>query len=251
MPALPLITPNWPAPGHINAFTTTTAGGVSSGDCSSFNLGTHVGDNPAHVAANRARLQQYVGEVVQLCWLHQTHSDIIENLNHYQGIIEADAAVTSQANRACIVMTADCLPVLLCDVSGKTVAALHCGWKGLYHNLIGKTVAQSFQGKPVMAWLGPAIAPSSYEVDEALYQRFITNNPVYASAFSANRPGHYLLDLYAIARWQLTAAGVAETAIYSGDFDTLTDRRFFSYRRSAATGRMASVIYRSNPNTRP
>ncbi|PID64370.1 MAG: hypothetical protein CR977_03945 [Gammaproteobacteria bacterium] len=212
MSALPLITPNWPAPGHISAFTTTTAGGVSSGDCSSFNLGTHVGDNPAHVAANRARLQQHVGEAVQLCWLHQTHSDIIENLNHYQGITEADAAVTSQANCACIVMTADCLPVLLCDVLGETVAALHCGWKGLYHDLIGKTLAQYFQGKPVMAWLGPAIAPSSYEVDEALYQRFITNNPVYKSAFAANRPGHYLLDLYAIAGQQLTAAGVAETA---------------------------------------
>lgn len=239
-----LITPNWDAPDHIVAFTTTTAGGVSTGDCATFNLGMHVGDTPAHVEENRARLQQHIGRGKQLCWLQQTHSDIVMDLQHYTGVIEADAAVSAQPNKACVVMTADCLPVLLCNTAGTKVAALHCGWKGLYHNLITKTLSQHFAQESVIAWLGPAIGQRSYEVDDKLYQQFTHQNSDYAKAFIANRPGHYLLDLYTIAQWQLNAAGIGDSAIFGGEFDTFTDERFFSYRRSPNTGRIASVIYR-------
>ncbi len=240
---LPVIYPDWPAPTNVVAFTTTTAGGVSEGDCASLNLGTHVGDNPAHVRENRRRLQYMVGETVQLCWLRQTHSDLIIDTQSYQGVVEADASVSHQPQCASVVMTADCLPVLLCDAAGSRVAALHCGWRGLCHNLIQATIQQYFPNVDVMAWLGPAIGSASYEVDEALYQRFCAQHVDYAGAFQPTRPGHYLFDLYYIARLQLLAAGLPAAGIFGGDFDTFADKRFYSHRRSAQSGRMASVIY--------
>lgn len=243
MTTLPVIYPDWNVPANITAFTTTVDGGVSEGDCRSLNVGDHVGDNPAHVAENRKRLQSHVGQGVQLCWLRQTHSDIIIDVADYQGVVEGDASVSRQANMACVVMTADCLPVLLCNHEGSKVAALHCGWKGLYQDLIGKTIRQHFADESVIAWLGPAIGQMSYEVDTGLYQRFTALDADYETAFSANRPGHYLFDLYAIARRQLAACGVASTTIFGGDFDTFSDPRCYSFRQSAKTGRMATVIY--------
>ncbi len=240
---LPVIHPDWDAPTSVVAFTTTTAGGISQGDCTSFNLGAHVGDHPEHVAENRRRLQSAVGENVQLCWLQQTHSDIIIHTNNYTGVVEGDAAVSTQRHRACVIMTADCLPVLLCNREGNRVAALHCGWRGLAHNLIGKTLTRHFPNDNVIAWLGPAIGQPSYEVDTALYQRFVAIDSAFSSAFLANRPQHYLMNLYAVARLQLRQSGVAHNAIFGGDFDTFSDARCFSHRRSAASGRMASVIF--------
>lgn len=243
MKEMQVITPSWSVPSSVRAFTTTVLGGVSEGDCASLNVGAHVGDSTHHVAENRSRLQRYVGEEVKLCWLNQTHSDIVLDLSAYHGVVEADAAVSGQPNVACVVMTADCLPVLICNASGTKVAALHCGWKGLQANLIGKTIQQYFENESVIAWLGPAIGQASYEVDEALHQRFTAEHPAYAAAFTANRSGHYLFDLYAIARQQLQVAGVLSERVSGGHFDTYTDERFYSYRRSAQTGRMASVIY--------
>lgn len=241
--SLPVITPDWQAPSSVVAFTTTTAGGVSEQHCASLNLGMHVGDVPSHVAENRCRLQRQLGKQTTLCWLRQTHSDIIVNVNDYHGVVEGDASVTDKPQRACVVMTADCLPVLLCNQTGRKVAALHCGWKGLHHDIIGKTLQAHFSGEVVIAWLGPAISPASYEVDELLYQRFMALDADYAHAFSANRTGHYLLDLYAIARQQLQRAGVSPSHIFGGAFDTFSDTRFFSHRRNAQSGRMASLIY--------
>lgn len=259
--ALPVFTPRWSAPPTIVALTTTTAGGVSEGDWATLNLGTHVGDNPMHVGENRRRLQSHIGDAVQLCWLRQTHSDIIIDADNYSYahatggsdtdtehdsdvvVVEGDASTATQTNRACVVMTADCLPVLLCNATGTRVAALHCGWKGLHHDLIGKTLTKHFGRENVIAWLGPAIGKASYEVDDGLYQRFVAQNRDYAAAFTANRAGHYLLDLYAIARLQLQRANVAPQQIFGGDFDTLTDARCFSHRRSPNSGRMASVIF--------
>lgn len=247
MPQLPLITPDWGAPENVTAFTTTTAGGISAGDCATLNLGTHVGDNPEHVAENRARLQQYIGTDKQLCWLRQTHSDIVVNVADYRGVVEADAAFSAQPNQVCVVMTADCLPVLLCNSDGNKVAALHCGWKGLHQNLIGKTIRQHFAEDSVIAWLGPSIGKASYEVEDGLYQRFMAQNPDYADAFTANRLGHYLFDLCAIARLQLHNENVSTGNVFGGGFDTLTDERFFSHRRSPNSGRMASLIYIDKP----
>ncbi len=270
---LPVIAPRWNAPSNVVAFTTTVDGGVSVGSYQSFNLGTHVGDNLDAVAHNRLLLQQFVGNKANLHWLNQTHSDIIVNLDmlsndmvaecgEYSECSEGDASFTSQKHNACIVMTADCLPVLLCNRSGTKVAALHCGWQGLAKNLIQKAINVYFSnsGKEmnnegddaVIAWLGPAIAQSSYEVDEKLYQRFVSLDKAYQSAFVASRSGHYLMSLYDIARQQLQTVGVPSNNIFGGDYDTLTDERFFSHRRSCQqgskedygkTGRIASVIY--------
>lgn len=236
------IQPDWVVPSNIKAFTTTVAGGISQGSYQGLNLGEHVGDNIHHVQENRQRLQNHIGQNIQLCWLSQTHSDIIINLENYQNTVEADASVSRVTNLACLVMTADCLPVLLCNQSGTQVAALHCGWKGLYQNLIAKTIQQYFSNEPVIAWLGPAIAQQSYEVDEKLYQQFRAANPAYQNAFVANRPGHYLFDLYEIAKQQLISQSVR--MVYGGGFDTFTDNRFYSYRRNAKTGRIATLIYR-------
>ncbi|MGY0399805.1 MAG: peptidoglycan editing factor PgeF [Ostreibacterium sp.] len=243
MPTLPVIMPEWDAPKHVVAFTTTTSGGVSQGHYHSLNVGHHVGDNPSSVNQNRACLQQHVGYEVQLCWLNQTHSDTIINLSDYDVAIEADAAVTIKKNQACMIMTADCLPVLLCNKTGTKVAALHCGWRGLEQNLIGKTLSQYFDNERIVAWLGPAIGQKSYEVNEKLYQRFVMQDKIFTRAFSSHRIGHYLFDLSEIARRQLYAAGVPSDAIYGGGFDTFTDSRFFSYRQNNKTGRLATIIY--------
>lgn len=240
---LPIVKPNWQVPSNVKSLMTTVIGGVSEGDCAGLNLGNHVGDNPAHVQSNREILQSAIGTDVKLCWLNQTHSDIIINLSDYQGVVEADASVTTEKNVACVIMTADCLPVLLCNQAGTKVAALHCGWKGLYQNLIVKTIEQYFTDEPVIAWLGASIGQQSYEVDEGLYQRFTTLNSDYQSAFINNREGHYLFDLTEIAKQQLQAIGVEKSQIFGGNFDTFTDERFYSYRQSPKTGRMATIVY--------
>ncbi len=241
-----LIIPDWSAPSTVKAFTTTRAGGVSTGDFASFNLGLHVGDEQTQVLHNRELLQQYVGADKQLCWLEQTHSDIIVSASDYRCVVEADACVSECVDKACVVMTADCLPVLLCNQAGTKIAALHCGWKGLFHNLIGTTIRQYYSGESVIAWLGPAIGGQSYEVDDKLYNTFLQRDADYASAFVEKGRGHYLFDLYDLARRQLQNSGVEAECVYGGDFDTLTDTRFYSYRQNPRTGRMASVIY-TNP----
>lgn len=244
MTTLPLIYPDWTVPANIKAFTTTT-GGCSKGHFAGFNVAKHVGDSLPHVIQNRARLQADVGDKVKLCWLKQTHSDIIVDLVNYHADIEADAAVTELNNTACLVMTADCLPVLLCNQSGTKVAALHCGWRGLYQQLIAKTLQAHFANDKVIAWLGPAIGAASYEVDKRLYQQFVDLDSNYQSAFDNHREGHYWFDLYALARMQLHHHGVEKARCFGGGFDTFSDSRFFSYRQNPHCGRMVTAIYRT------
>lgn len=232
------IIPDWPAPKNITAFTTNVNGGVSVGDFAGNNMGKVAGENPNHVAANRAQLQQEFGSNKNILWLSQVHGDNIAVADNYQAGIEADASISTSTNAVCAIMTADCLPVLICNQQGNQVAALHCGWKGLYLNLIGKTLTH-FKDD-VLVWLGPAISQVNYEVDDAFYQRFIKLDKAYQSAFIANRSGHYLCDLYQIARIQLQQQGV--NAIYGGEYCTFADKRFYSYRRNPNTGRQVSVI---------
>lgn len=250
---LPLISADWSAPANVRAFVTTVSGGVSQGSYAALNLGQHVGDNPADVRENRKHLQQSLGNAVKLRWLRQTHSDIIADDDNYICDMEADAAVTELHNQACVVMTADCLPVLLCHQQAKRVAALHCGWRGLHKNLIAKVLDNYFAGEQqqVLAWLGPAIGATSYEVDEQLFQRFKKIDPAYGKAFRANRPGHYHFDLGEIAKQQLRQAGILPTAISGGDWDTYSDEQFFSYRRNANCGRMATVIAITADSAKP
>jgi len=234
------VIPDWSAPEQVHAGTTCRQGGVSLPPYDSLNLAQHVGDDPQAVAQNRQRLA-LPGEP---CWLQQVHGVKVAKLDApTTDIIEADAAYTRQVGVICAVLTADCLPVLLCDTSGSEVAAIHAGWRGLCDGVIEATVGHfSASTDKLMAWLGPAIGPEVYEIGEEVRQSFVDRDPQATQAFVATRPGHWLMDLYALARQRLQHLGVGQ--ISGGQYCTYQDAtRFYSYRRDGITGRMASLIW--------
>lgn len=214
-----VVVPDWPAPAGVRAFVTTRAMGDMAG-------------------SGRARLQGLVPS--EPAWLKQVHGVRVLDLERKQPPAEADAAVARSTGKVCVVGAADCMPVLLADESGAAVAAAHAGWRGLSAGVVEAALA-AMRSDPenVVAWLGPAIGPSVYEVGEDVRAAF----GAYPEAFSApTRPGHWLLDLYAVARRRLAAAGVRK--VYGGGFCTYTERdRFFSYRRDGTRERMAALIW--------
>ncbi|TDY01184.1 peptidoglycan editing factor PgeF [Thiohalophilus thiocyanatoxydans] len=234
------ITPNWAAPPTVQAGTSCRQGGVSLPPYESLNPASHVGDDPAAVAANRARL----GLPGEPGWLQQVHGTRVAVLAQNGGIgLEADAACTRTPGVICAVLTADCLPVLLCDRQGREVAAVHAGWRGLSGGVI-EAALDAFQAPAgqILAWLGPAIGPDVYEIGEEVRRAFVEPDPDNEAAFTPTRPGHWLMDIYALARRRLQQRGVEQ--ISGGDRCTFTDaERFYSYRRDGVTGRMASVIW--------
>ncbi len=235
---LPLIKPQWRAPASVVAYTTTRAGGVSIGRHSTLNLGLHVQDDPDYVLANRAKLPG----ADKLQWLDQVHGNRAVMLPAKDS--EADASISSDPTLWCAIMTADCVPVLLCNRQGTEVAAIHAGWQGLYSRIIARTI-QTMRSSPedILAWIGPAICGFHYQVDETLANKFSVYKGV---AVPDEAPGKWRLDLPGIARYQLHNAGV----------DAVTDAKrctyhhnqeFFSHRRSmhehsGTPGRMVSVI---------
>ncbi|QUJ66946.1 peptidoglycan editing factor PgeF [Photobacterium sp. GJ3] len=239
------ITPDWPAPAHVKAMSTTRSGGISQGSYEGLNLGDHVGDEPAAVAHNRQWLQQQLGLVHAPAWLTQTHSTIVLDLHGpLSPAPNADASVTRESGIACTVMTADCLPVLLCDRQGTQVGAVHAGWRGLADGILEKTV-RTFSAEPnqMLAWLGPAIGPAAFEVGGEVRERFVSEQPDAASAFTP-KGEKWLADLYLLARLRLQRAGI--TQIFGGTECTYADpARFYSYRRDGVTGRQASLIWLS------
>lgn len=247
---LSLIRPNWPAPANIQAVCTTRHGGVSKHPWASLNLGDHVGDEPEHVRLNRARLADACGlPESSFGWLSQVHGTQVVRLptETIAAIPEADASFTQVSGKACAILTADCLPVILCDHKGTTVAAAHAGWRSLCHGVLENLVASmSMQGSRLMAWLGPAIGPKAFEVGPEVRAAFIAQNSQASTAFreSGAREGHYMADINLLARQRLEALGIHD--IYGGDFCTYTDsQRFYSYRRNGQTGRMATVIWKN------
>lgn len=239
----PFIIPDWPAPDNICAVSSTRSGGVSQAPFDSFNLGDHVGDDAALVTQNRALLRQLAQAEAEPLWLNQMHGSHVINSQDWQSNSEADAIVSRDKNHVCTIMTADCLPILLCNQQGDTVAAIHAGWRSLAAGIIEKTIAK-FTGKPhdIIAWLGPAIGADKFEVGVDVYNAFCQHSSQATQAFKATDGSHYLADIYQLARQQLVAQGV--TAIYGGDFCTFSDgQRFFSYRRDGQTGRMATLIW--------
>lgn len=240
-PAIELIRPDWPAPPRVAACSTTRIGGVSKAPWDSFNLAAHVGDDPDAVAANRARLAALLELRAGPLWLEQVHGTRVCTFDDND--LCADASFSDRAMQVCVVMTADCLPVLLCSRRGNAVAAAHAGWRGLLAGVLEQTVAR-FGGAAddVLAWLGPAIGPQAFEVGEDVRSAYVDEDPAAARHFVANRPGHWLADIYALARMRLSRAGVV--AVYGGGYCTYSDpQRFFSYRRDGVTGRMASLIW--------
>ncbi|MES2538293.1 MAG: peptidoglycan editing factor PgeF [Pseudomonadota bacterium] len=246
-----IIVPDWPgAPDNIGALSTLRAGGASEapyGDGAGgtgLNLGTHVGDRAGHVQQNRALLQTLLP--AQPVWITQVHGSDVIDAAGVKGVPEADASFTSGRGVVCVIQTADCLPVLFCDVQGRVVGAAHAGWRGLAGGVLDNTLGRMRDAGAgeIMAWLGPAIGPSCFEVGDEVLTAFVTRDEQTRTAFKPfpGRPGKYLADIYQLARIKLANAGVRRIA--GGDFCTVTDeRRFYSYRRDGVTGRMASLIW--------
>ncbi|MBM7061498.1 peptidoglycan editing factor PgeF [Pseudomonas sp. UL073] len=232
--------PDWPAPARVRACVTTRCGGVSVAPFDSFNLGDHVGDAPAAVAANRQQLTAALG--CQPAWLSQVHGVNVVAADPAR-VSEADASWSATPGVACAVMTADCLPALFCDRAGSKVAAAHAGWRGLAAGVLEATLdALALPAEEVLVWLGPAIGAQAFEVGAEVRETFVAQHPAAQDAFvpSAN-PGKFVADIYQLARLRLAARGV--TAVYGGGFCTVSDARFFSYRRAARTGRFASLVW--------
>lgn len=241
---LPLIIPDWPAPAWIKAVSTTRMGGVSQAPWDTLNLGSHVGDSPEDVGRNRDILCKHLEiDTASVGWLNQVHGTDVVDLPE-AGLVRADASATSSPGNVCAVLTADCLPVLFCDPSTGQVAAAHAGWRGLANGVLEQVVARFGNPGGVLAWLGPAIGPGRFEVGPEVRDAFLLDDSLAADAFAASssREGHYLADIYQLARQRLATAGVLQ--VYGGELCTVTDQeRFFSYRRDGQTGRMASLIY--------
>lgn len=241
-----ILRPDWPAPAGVRAAFTTRIGGHSQGPWASFNLGERVGDAPAAVAANRALLARELGLPGSPQWLHQVHGAGVLAARGDGRERTADAAWTRERGLVCAVQSADCLPILLCDRSGTRIAAVHGGWRGLAAGVLGRALAAlEIAPDALLAWLGPAICGSCYEVGEEVRAAFAADAAVARRGFRpAARSGHWYADLAAIARAQLTASGVPETAIFGGDLCTREDPgRFYSFRRDGTTGRMAALIW--------
>lgn len=251
MTAADSIVPRWPAPRRVRAIATTRYGGVSGGAYASFNLGAHCGDDPARVSANRARLAGDHG-TPPVCWLNQVHgTDVVDADLDYAVPPSADAALCLSARRACAILTADCVPVLICDRAGTMVGAAHCGWRGLAEGVLGALVRRLPTGNEnLMAWLGPGIKPECYEIGEDVRDALLAHVPaavVERALRPSMNPGKWQADLYELARSELAGLGV--TDVYGGEFCTFQDARFYSFRRDGVTGRMAALIWLSEHET--
>ena len=238
-----LIRPDWPAPARVRAVSTTRIGGVSRGTYASLNLGARGDDEPARVAENRARLAAAAG-CPPPAWLDQVHGTAVAHPTRENAAEpRADAATTDRPGLSCIVLTADCLPLLLCDRGGRRVAAAHAGWRGLAAGVIERTVA-ALGGEPgeLLAWLGPCIGPDAFEVGPEVRAAFVEADAGAESCFKPGEGDRCFANLRGLARRRLAAAGVdavtASAACTYGEPD-----RFFSHRRDGPCGRMATLVW--------
>ncbi len=225
----------------MRALVTTRHGGVSGGPYRSLNLGTRVGDDPAHVAENRARVRAHLPAEPR--WLAQVHGARVVPADSVRQPVEADAAYTREPEVVCVVQMADCLPILLCDHDASVVAVAHAGWRGLAGGVVESTLrAIAVPPDRLMAWLGPAIGPAAFEVGSDVRDAFVAGDPGAQPAFVSHRPNKWLADLFALARRRLARAGVQQ--VYGGGLCTVADTaRFFSHRRDRTSGRMGAFIW--------
>jgi hypothetical protein len=238
------ITPDWPAPQRVRAAATLRTGGVSEGQFASFNLGAHVGDDANAVAENRRLLGTALHLPAEPTWLNQVHGTTVVNASEAAASrSSADASVAFGPGAVCVVLTADCLPVLFCDRAGTRVAAAHAGWRGLVGGVLEQTIeALGVPPFELLAWLGPAIEQSAFEVGPEVLEQFVARDTNNAMAFQANARGRWQADLYQLARNELGRLGVP--SIHGGGFKCFADsERFFSYRRDPRTGRMATLVW--------
>lgn len=241
----------WPLPPGVRAAFTTRLGGSSAAPWDSLNLGAHVGDAPAAVAANRARLSTLLGLRTEPAWLSQVHGVAVADLDAGSTASEpmtADAVVTS-GRQPCVIMVADCLPVLFASRDGSRIGAAHAGWRGLAGGVLEQTVAAlGLPARELTAWLGPAILQPDFEVGAEVREAFVGRDPGAAKFFAANPAGRWQADLVGLARQRLAGLGVHD--VHGGKWCTFADRkRFFSHRRdghlfNGKGGRMAALVWR-------
>lgn len=241
-PAPDWIKPDWPAPPSVQAVSTTRVGGFSEGPYRSLNLGDHVDDDPHIVEQNRRQLITELKLPSAPRWLMQVHQTTVLSADQIDTAAEADGSATTAKGVVCAVLTADCLPVLLCDYQGTVVAALHAGWRGLLDGVLEAGIAaMNLPGERLMAWMGPSIGPQAFEVGDDVRDAFIAHDAKAEDAFIAHN-GRWLADLPNLARQRLIKADL--NSIHGGSWCTYSDPgRFFSYRREPVTGRQASLIW--------
>lgn len=248
------LTPDWPAPANIHAATTLRTGGVSCGVYTSLNPAMHVGDGADLVKQNRQLIKHMLGLPSEPVWLEQIHSNrAIQAVNppyppFAKGgrgdLQQADASYTAEPGIVCAVLTADCLPLLVCSADGSQLAAIHAGWRGLLAGVIGNTLSAMQIPPDPLVWLGPAIGPDCFEVGAEVRDAFLEKSPAFKTAFKQQSNDKWLADIYQLARIDLTMLGIDK--IYGGGFCTVTEHeRFYSYRRDKQTGRMATLIWRT------
>ncbi|MGH1463047.1 MAG: peptidoglycan editing factor PgeF [Neptuniibacter sp.] len=241
------ITPQWHAPANVKALTTTRLGGYSSAPFASLNLGDHVDDDKARVEQNRAHLLQNLGLDKAPQWLSQVHGTEVIKAQPDNVCRTADACWTDEQGLACVVMTADCLPVFFADSAGTRVAVAHAGWRGLLDGVLEQTLKVFPDPEEVCVWFGPAIGPEAFEVGEEVVEQFVSKQTEAQAAFVpvVGKNDKHLADIYQLATLRLRSAGV--TNITGCDMCTYSDdKHFFSYRRDGQTGRMASLIWLEN-----
>jgi YfiH family protein len=245
------LTPDWAAPPSVRVVCTTRRGGISLPPWDSMNPADHVGDDPAAVTANRAALGEALSLPSEPCWLQQVHGTQVVEAGPETGVAKADAAWTRQTGTVCVVQTADCLPVVLCNERGTRVAVAHAGWRGLEAGVIEATArAAGLEGGGVLAWLGPAIGPAAFVVGDEVRQAFLASDSGAGEAFSAAGGGRWHADLYRLARRRLARCGI--TRVSGGGLCSFTDaERFFSYRREGTTGRMATLAWLEDAQPAP
>jgi polyphenol oxidase len=243
-----LLPMDWELPRGVRAAFTTRLGGVSAAPWDSFNLALHVGDDPTRVAANRAHLRELLALHSEPAWLNQVHGVAVTDASAVSSAspITADAAISSRAGAACVVMVADCLPVLFATRDGSHIGAAHAGWRGLASGVLEQTVsALGAPGKDLLAWMGPCISREHFEVGEEVREEFVKQDAGASVHFERNARGRWQADLAGIARRRLNALGVED--IGGGSWCTFGDReRFYSHRRDGKGGRMAALIWRES-----
>ena len=238
------LVPQWPAPTNVCAVSTKRhLQTPDSYAVQGFNLAQHVNDDGQRVALHRQQLRQALQLANEPSWLQQVHGAVVVNAP-VQGLVQADASTTKQRQQACVIMTADCLPVLFCDQAGTRVAAAHAGWRGLSAGVLEQTLSYFTNPAQVLVWLGPAIGPQQFVVGSEVRDIFLKQNACWHDCFTlyASKPQKYLADLYELARRRLANKGVSH--FYGGGLCTVSQPQiFYSHRHNIGSGRQASLIW--------
>ena len=243
MSKIEIIPASWPGLDKVIAFSTTRLSGYSEFGFGQLNLAKHVGDLSSSVDKNRKKLKCDLNLPNAPLWLNQIHGTNVIIEPKQDETQEGDASISYNRKTVCVVMTADCLPILLTNSNQTMVAAIHAGWRGMADGIIEKTISSiNCNSGEIMAWMGPAISQSAFEVGNEVREIFINIDKKNKGCFQSNKNERWQADIYSLARIKLNSLGIKN--IYGGEYCTMGNADlFFSFRRENKCGRMASIIY--------